>query len=305
MDPDSILIFAAGFAAAFFLCLIVGYLLYRFYLGARRTITEEEVKQMVQDAGENDVIDAEQSEMIDNILELSDVTAIQIMTHRTEIAAVEMNDSISHAMELSLEEGFSRLPVYSKTLDNIVGILYIKDMLSDFAHSKDSIDRPIHEVMRQPIFVPESCKARQLLIELREKHTHVAIVVDEYGGTSGLVTMEDILEQIVGNIWDEYDSEEEAFQRVDGGVVCDGGVELEELFEFLEKEVPENDEEKDEDYDTVSGFIIAKIGHIPAKDEQVILEHGGISFAVKEVSERRIEKVFCFVLEGLEDGEED
>ncbi len=305
MDPDSIMTFAAGFATAFFLCLIVGYLLYRYLINPRRALTEEEVKQMVQDAGENDVIDAEQSEMIDNILELSDVTAIQIMTHRTEIAAVEMNESISHAMELSLEEGFSRLPVYSKTLDNIVGILYIKDMLSDFANSKSSVDRPIHEVMRQPIFVPESCKARQLLIELREKHTHVAIVVDEYGGTSGLVTMEDILEQIVGNIWDEYDSEDEEFSRVDGGVICDGGVELEELFNFLDLEVPEANEEEEEEYETVSGFIIAKIGHIPTKDEQIILEHGGVSFTVREVSERRIEKVFCFIIEELEDGEED
>ncbi len=305
MDPDSITTFAAGFATAFFLCLIAGYLLYRFYFSVRRTLTEDEVKQMVQDAGENDVIDAEQSEMIDNILELSDVTAIQIMTHRTEIAAVEMNESIQHAMELSLEEGFSRLPVYSKTLDNIVGILYIKDMLSDFAQSKENIDRPIHEVMRQPIFVPESCKARQLLIELREKHTHVAIVVDEYGGTSGLVTMEDILEQIVGNIWDEYDSEEEEFQRVDDGVLCDGGVELEELFKILLVDMPEASEDDDEDYDTVSGFIIAKIGHIPSKDEEIILEHGGISFTVKEVSERRIEKVFCFATQETLDGEED
>ncbi len=305
MDPDSMTTFAAGFATAFFLCLIAGYLLYRFIIKSKRAITEDEVKQMVQDAGENDVIDAEQSEMIDNILELSDVTAIQIMTHRTEIAAVEMNDSIQHAMELSLEEGFSRLPVYSKTLDNIVGILYIKDMLSDFAQAKQSIDRPIHEVMRQPIFVPESCKARQLLIELREKHTHVAIVVDEYGGTSGLITMEDILEQIVGNIWDEYDSEDEEFQRVDGGILCDGGVELEELFEYIDKEMPESEGDDEEDYDTVSGFIIAQIGHIPSKDEEIILEHGGVSFTVREVSERRIEKVFCFVTQETEDGEED
>ncbi len=286
--------FAAGFAAAFFLCLIIC-LVWYFRTKKYRAVTEDTVKQMVQDAGDNDVIDAEQSEMIDNILELSDVTAIQIMTHRTEVVAVEMNESIQHAMELSLTEGFSRLPVYSKTLDNVVGILYVKDMLSNFSKS-EGIDRPVNEVMRQPIFVPESCKARQLLIELREKHTHVAIVVDEYGGTSGLVTMEDILEQIVGSIWDEYDSAEEEFLRVDGGVLCDGGVSMDELFSFLDMEEPEEEEDEDADFDTVSGFIIAKIGHIPGKGEQVVLEYGGVSFTVRETSERRIEKVFCFAI---------
>ncbi len=294
MDPDSIMLFAAGFAAAFFSCLVI-FLLWFYFSKKNRTLTEDAVKQMVQDAGDNDVIDAEQSEMIDNILELSDVNAIQIMTHRTEIAAVEVNESIQHAMELSLSEGFSRLPVYSKTLDNIVGILYIKDMLSGFIRN-EGIDRPVGEVMRQPIFVPESCKARQLLIELREKHTHVAIIVDEYGGTSGLVTMEDILEQIVGSIWDEYDDSEEEFSKTDGGVICDGGVTMDELFTYFDMDEPEEDGEEEADFDTVSGFIIAKIGHIPTKDEQVVLEYGGINFTVKQASERRIEKVFCFVI---------
>ncbi len=303
MDPDSsIIMFAVGFAAAFFLTLAGCYLFYRFVIMKKQEVTEESVKQIVQTAGENDVIDAQQQEMIDNIFELSDVTAFQIMSHRTEIAAIEVNDTVDTAVEMSVKEGFSRLPVYEKTLDNIIGILYIKDLLPVFGNP-DYAHRHVSEYVRPAIFVPEAAKGRQLLLTLREKHTHMAIVVDEYGGTSGLVTMEDLLEQIVGNIFDEYDDEDEDFQKTEDGVLCDGGAELEQLFEYMELEAPE--QEDDEEFETVSGLIIEKLGRIPSEDETVEIEYGGIKFAVRELDERRIKSVFCSAPEGIEDGEED
>ncbi len=302
MDPDSFIIFAAGFAAAFFLLAIAGLLWYKFHVKKKVEVTEEDVKQMVQSAGENDVIDAEQLEMIDNIFELSDVTAFQIMTHRTEFAAIDSEQSVEEAINLSVSEGFSRLPVYSKSLDNIVGILYIKDLLTTFGKSEEA-QKHVSDFMRTAIFVPESAKARQLLIALREKHTHVAIVVDEYGGTSGLVTMEDILEQIVGNIFDEYDNEDEDFIPTDNGVLCDGGASLEQLFEYLDLPMPQA--EDDDDFETVSGLLIEKLGHIPASDEPVELDYGDVKFVVRDVDERRIKSVFCTVIKEDEHGDKD
>lgn len=302
MDPDSIITLVVCFAAAFFIGFLTSSMLKRPPFSSKKAMTEDTIKQVVQTAGEQDVIDAEQQEMIDNIFDLSDVTAGEIMTHRTELAAIEQSAPISEAIEMAISEGFSRLPVFERSLDNIVGILYVKDLLFAFGN-KEAGQRSVSEVMRSPLFVPEACRAKQLLFDLREKHTHAAVVVDEYGGTSGLVTMEDILEQIVGNIIDEFDSEEDYLVPTEGGVICDGGVTLEELSEFFDIEFRRDE---DEEFETVSGLIIEKIGHIPSLEENIYVEYGNIGFEVREVSERKIQKVFCSIITGeVKNGKKD
>lgn len=159
------------------------------------------------------------------------------------------------------------------------------------AQDPSAAGSPVQDYMRSVMFVPEACRAGELLRDFKRKHAQIAVVVDEYGGTSGLVTMEDILEEIVGNIQDEFDDEEEAMQPMEGGWLCDGSLELEELFGAFDLPLPQLDE--DEDFETISGLITQRLGRIPEPDEAVELEYGGIHFAVEQVDARRIVKVRC------------
>ncbi len=256
-------------------------------------VTEEDVLELVDTAEEMSVIDENQKEMISNIVEFDDVTAVDVMTHRTDLVAVAENTTLAEAAALAAQEGRSRLPVYQKTLDNIIGMLYVKDLLF-LVQDASKAARPVSEYMRSAMFVPEACRAGELLRDFKRKHTQIAVVVDEYGGTSGLVTMEDILEEIVGNIQDEFDDEEEAMTPCEGGYLCDGSLDLEELFAAFDLEVPEAEE--DEEFETISGLITQRLGRIPEPGEQVVLEYGGIRFAVQEVDARRIVKVQCTLL---------
>ena len=173
-----------------------------------------------------------------------------------------------------------------------MGLLHVKDLLQLLDHP-EWFSKPVKELMRPVMFVPETCPARDLLIEFRRKHSQVAIVVDEYGGTSGLVSMEDILEEIVGNIQDEFDNEEEMLVRCDeGGFIADGAADVEDLFDAMELEMPEDDEEV-EDLDSVGGLVADRLGRIPGPGEHPAVEWGGIRFEVMEADERRIEKVRC------------
>ena len=184
-------------------------------LGNQETVTEEQLLDLVDDAGEQEVIDDDQAEMINSVVELADVTAGHIMTHRTDMTALEENMPCREAVETALASGCSRMPVYRKTVDEIVGILYVKDLLV-LMRSPEEAHLPVRELMRPAMFVPESCPAQRLLLDFRRRHTMMAVVVDEYGGTAGLVTMEDVLEEIVGSIQDEYDQEDEELAPVEG-----------------------------------------------------------------------------------------
>ncbi|MEG0395987.1 MAG: hemolysin family protein [Oscillospiraceae bacterium] len=256
---------------------------------AHANVTEQDLLSLVDDVEEQDLIDESQKEMITNIFELDDVTAGDIMTHRTELASVEAATPIRDVIELALAEGFSRMPVYHKTMDEIIGIVYVKDLLTLFSDAARA-EKPVCEIMRTAMFVPESCHARELLIDFKLKHTQIAIVVDEYGGTSGLVTMEDVLEEIVGNIQDEFDNEEEQLVPNESGFIAAGNLDLEDLFDAFNLPLPEED---DGDYDSVGGLIIDRLGRIPAPGEDISLCFGGIVFTVIEVGERRILKVSC------------
>ena len=248
-------------------------------------VTEEEIRMMVDVGEENGTIEESEKEMINNVFEFNDRLAGEIMTHRTEVSAVEVTSTLKEIMEIGLSEGYSRIPVYDGDLDNIVGILYIKDLLQ-YVGQPVSADFDAKDVMRPPLFVPETKRCRELFKVLKAQKQHMAVVIDEYGGTAGIVTMEDLLESIVGDIQDEYDHEEEEFSIIDDSTyTIDGTAELEEVSELLGVDLPEGE------YDTLGGLIIDRLGRIPLEGEHPSVEIAGVTFTVEEVEERRIEKV--------------
>ncbi|MBQ6570515.1 MAG: HlyC/CorC family transporter [Clostridia bacterium] len=250
-----------------------------------RTVTEEEILMMVDVGGEKGVIEKAEKEMIENIFEFGDTTASEIMTHRTEMQAIENTASISELVELSIEEGYSRIPVFEEDLDTILGIIYVKDLLGYVVTDLPS-NLQITDFMRPAYFVPECKKLGELFKEMGEQKISLAIVVDEYGGTSGLVTMEDILESIVGNIQDEFDNEEDEISMVsDNCFTVDGTTSVDEVSDLIGTELPEGD------YDTIAGYIVSVLGRIPSQDEHPSISFQNITFTVEIVEERRIAKV--------------
>ena len=254
------------------------------------TVTEEEILHMVGEGEEKGVIEENERDMITNIFDFNDTTVTEIMTHRTDICAIDEESTIAQAAVLAVENGFSRLPVYREDIDTIVGICYVKDFLPyvnqpvpDFIHLKDMV-RPAY-------FIPETKKCSQLFKELKERRLQIAIIVDEYGGTAGLVSMEDILEEIVGDIKDEYDDEEAELVAQGDGYAVDGAIDLADVFEAFGMECPEPNE--DEEFDTPGGLIIDKLGRIPEEGEKAAVEWCGLRFEVLKAGERRIQRVLC------------
>ncbi len=261
-------------------------------LTAQPAVTEEDVLSFVDDVEEQDLIDESQRKMIANIFELDDVTAGDVMTHRTEVVGVNESAPAVDAMHLALRHGISRLPVYRRSLDEISGMLYVRDLFALW-DEPEKMRAPVKEYMRAAMFVPESCRARQLLIDFKRKHTQIAVVVDEYGGTSGLATMEDVLEEIVGSIQDEFDSEDEDLLPTDGGFIAAGSTDLERIFDAFRVEMPDEDEDGEADFDSVGGLIVDRLGRLPMKGEDVCVEYGGLRFTVLEALERRVGRVRC------------
>lgn len=253
------------------------------------TLTEEEIRMMVDVGGEKGVIEDVQKEMINNIFEFDDLDAGDLMTHRTDMTAVDVNDPIADVVKIAIESGYSRIPVFDDDPDDIIGIIYVKDLLKYIG-----TDLPKHamkKIMRPAMFVPESKSCGDLFKEMTSQHKQMAIVVDEYGGTAGVVTLEDIVEEIVGNIQDEYDDEEEEISKINETTfTIDGMTDIDELDEIISKEIPEGD------YDTVAGFIISQLGYLPQEGEQNEVVFENIKFTVLEVENRRIEKVRVEIL---------
>ena len=260
-----------------------------FKLKTQVEATQEDVMELVEDVSE-DIIDEDQKEMIENIFELGELTVSDIMTHRTEVFAVNQDDTCGEAIEKVKNEGFSRIPVYNETIDTITGVLFVKDLLG-VIDSEEKLAMPVKDIARKAMFVPKSCLADDLLVQFKLKRMQLAVVVDEYGGTSGIVTMEDILEEIVGNIQDEYDDEEEEFRKIDEKtIICQASLDIEEAFEALGMEEV-NEGLEDEGYDTLGGLIINKLARIPEHGEKASVEYMGVKFTALEVADRRIIKV--------------
>ncbi len=255
----------------------------------QENVTEEEIRMMVDVGGEKGVIEDVQKEMINNIFEFDDISAEDIMTPRTDVEAVEIDEDISEALRIGVDNGYSRVPVYEDDIDNIVGVLYVKDLLPYVGQAVPK-DVSLRHIMRETYFVPGTKRCGELFSEMTEKRIQMSIVVDEYGGFAGIVTMEDLLESIVGNMQDEYDNEEEEFtQTGDNTFEVDGSLSIEELGELLGVAFPEGE------YETVAGYIMDVLGRIPGEDEQPEVVFDNVTFRVLEVEERRIERVFVQV----------
>lgn len=246
-------------------------------------VTEEEIMMMVDAGKESGVFEESQKEMIAGIFEFDDKTAGEAMTHRTEVVALNIESSIEDVINCSVEEGYSRIPVYKEDLDNIVGVVYVKDFLKFVGKNLES-EIKIEDYMRSALYIPESIKLRELFTKLTEKRMQMAVVVDEYGGTAGIITMEDLLESIVGQMQDEYDDEEEDISKVSDTVfTIEGTTPLDEVAKLLSIEIPD-----DVEYDTIGGFITGLLERIPEPDEMPEIEFDYVRFTVLEVDERRI-----------------
>ena len=253
----------------------------------KRNSTEEEIKQLVDEDENVGELEDSQRQMINNIFEFDDLNAGDIMTHRTDIEAVGLDASLADVAALAIKEGVSRIPVFSEDLDNIVGIIYVKDLLK-FIGTKISADENLKDYIREPLFVPETIACGKLFAKMTETRIQLAIVVDEYGGTAGLVTMEDILESIVGNIQDEYDDEDEEVEKIDEHTYTfDGATDIDDASEILGIEIPEGD------YDTLAGFVINQLGYLPTGEEAEpsAVQFENIKFTVLKIEDRRIELI--------------
>ena len=276
---------------------------------AQHAVTEEGIRQMVDAGGSNGSIDESEKEMINNIFELSNTSVEEIATHRTDIVAVPLEATLAEVKEVLMEEKYSRIVVYEDNIDNIVGVFHVKDLVKYILTDSTRMEEGnfhLEDIMMQPYFVPFSKKTDELIEEMQREKVHMAIVIDEYGGTSGIVTMEDVMEEIVGNIFDEYDlEEEEDICPIDeNSYSISGKADLQDVAEQLGIVF-----EDDEDYDTLGGYLIGRLGRIPEDDEMPEIAVGDWLFQIKQFEEKRIEKVYALrqpeVLEEAEDATED
>lgn len=245
-------------------------------------VTEEEILMLVDVGEEKGVIEESQREMINNIFEFDDIDVGDVMRHRTEISALDVSSALSDAVEIALEQGYSRIPVYEDDLDNIVGVIYVKDLLR-FVGKHIPANSTARDIMRPAYHIPESKMCGELFKEMTEKRIQMAVVVDEYGGTAGLITLEDLIESIVGNIQDEYDNEEDEITVVNENTyTIDGTCDIDEVEDMLGTVLPAGD------YDTLGGLIMTTIGRIPEEDDRPTIEVSGFRFTVLSIEDRRI-----------------
>jgi CBS domain containing-hemolysin-like protein len=243
---------------------------------------EEEMLRLMEIEEDEGEIEDDERKMIRGVFGLEDTAAREIMTPRTDFAAVDTDDTVDDVVHLIIERGFSRIPLYEKNADAIVGIVYAKDLFRDLA--KGRMPKQLRDIARPAFFVPESKRLDDLLTDMRKQRVHMAIVVDEYGGTAGLVTIEDLLEEIVGEIEDEYDRVEQTIVRIsENEALLDGRVGIDDLNELFETQV------KNEDYDTVGGCVFHHLGRVPAVGDEV--ETGGVKMTVLSVDGHRVKRL--------------
>lgn len=242
----------------------------------------KEIQQVIDESEERGLIDVEQGEMIEGIFDLNQTVAREIMIPRTYVVAVPLDSNLEFVLNTIIESGHSRIPVYKENVDQIVGILNSKDLLPYWLNTSEDFN--LSRIIRDPFFVPETKRIKDLLDDLRGKKSHLAVIVDEYGGTSGLVTIEDIVEEIIGEIRDEHDAEEDDFVLQEGGsYMVSGWANLDDFEEVFKVRVPR------EGYDSLAGFIIHLLGKVPKKGEEITFE--GISMKIQVSDPKRITRV--------------
>lgn len=252
-------------------------------------VTEEEIRMMIHVGEESGVINETEREMIDGIFQFDDILAKEIMTPRNHVFAVNVEEDIEKLIDEIIEEQYSRIPVYEEDIDNIIGILYMKDLFAKGIKG-DFKDISIREIIRPAYFVPETKNIDALFRELQKSRNHMAILIDEYGGFSGILTIEDLMEEIFGNISDEYDEEKNEIEKIDGNTyIIDGMASINDINEELDLSLPSDN------FDTIGGFVIDLLGNIPKEDEEHIVEFENLVFKVEKLDEKRIEKVKLYI----------
>ncbi|NFT93296.1 HlyC/CorC family transporter [Clostridium botulinum] len=253
--------------------------------GLDEKVSKEEIKSLVEVGQEHGVINETEKEMINSIFEFDDKLADEVMTPRTEVYLINIDKPLEEYLDELLEEKYSRVPVYEEDIDNIIGILYMKDFILEARkHEFENVN--IREILHPPYFVPETKNIDDLFNELKSSKKHMAILIDEYGGFSGIVTIEDLVEEVMGNIDDEYDEEECFVQKIDSNTfIVNGLMPIDDLNDYLHIQLVS------EDCDTISGFLINIIGRIPKDIEEKVIEYENIIFKIESVKEKRIEKI--------------
>ena len=259
------------------------------------SVTEEEIRMMVDVGEEKGTIDKEASEMINNVFEFNDKVVSEIMIPRNDVYAIDMNLSVSKVIDMISEDPefrYSRIPVYDENIDEIKGIVYIKDIL--LSDKNKSIK--IKNFVKEAYYVPETMSINKLFEGLRKNRKQIAVVVDEYGGTAGIVTMEDVLEEIVGEIYDEYDLVEKSYEQIDENTyMLNGGMSISDVEKVLNIDIP------DGDYDTISGYLIEELGRIPNEKEKPVIETEKAIYKVEKVEDRRIIKIKACKVEEIKE----
>ena len=246
-------------------------------------VTEEEIKMMIDEGEEKGTIDQEEKELLNNVFEFNDTTASEIMTPRIDIFALKISQDLYEVLDELDDYKYSRIPVYEDTMDNIKGIILIKDILKDL---RDKKKINIKKLIKEVHFVPESVPIDKLFRQLQRNKMQMAIVIDEYGGTAGLVTMEDILEELVGNIFDEHDEEELEYELIDENTyMVNGNISIGDLEKIIGIEI------SDGDYETLSGYLLGKLEELPPEGEETIIEDGKLTYKIEEYEDKRIKRV--------------
>ncbi len=247
-------------------------------------VTEEEIKMMVDQGKEKGTIKEEEKELIDNVFEFNDITVSEIMRHRKDIFAVDINIS-NEELAQELEEAqyrYSRIPVYDETIDEIKGILYVKDVLKNIKNKNVKVK----DLVKDAYFVSQNRLINEVFKELQKNKMQIAIILDEYGGTAGIITMEDILEELVGDIYDEYDNEEKEFEQIDENTyILAGSMPIYDVNKILDAKIPEGD------YDTISGYLQEELGRIPEDEEKPIIETKTVTYKIEQYEDKRIIKI--------------
>ena len=280
------------------LCVNVIQLLWRPVLRLIRRedeVSEDNIMAMVEEGEESGAIQSNEKELIENVFEFDNMTARDVMIHRTDMVTLDIDDNQDTIVDTIRQSGLSRFPVCQDDVDDIIGVLSTREYLLNFHLPQP---RPMKELLRPAYFVPETVAADVLFRDMQGKKIHMALVVDEYGGTSGLVTLEDLLEELVGNIYDEFDPQEEQdiIRQEDGRWRVSGSADLEELAEAMELELPEDEER---DYDTLGGLIFAQLSVIPEDGSHPVVEAMGLRIQVEELCDRRVEWATVELLEPI------
>jgi putative hemolysin len=249
-------------------------------------VTEEEIRMMIDVGEEKGTIDEIEKVFINNVFDFDDKVVADVMVHRTRVVAISLDSSLDDIVEIINSEKFTRIPVYEDSIDNIVGVLHVKDLLLYFTNNRENLPFDIKNFIRKPYFVPESKKLDELFRELQVKKIHMVVVVDEYGGTAGIITVEDLLEEIVGSILDEYDEEEYKYEKLDESTyLFDGSISLNQVAELIGVILPV------EEYETLSGYVIGQLGQIPEEDEKPVVELDNLVFKVEEIEDKMLSRI--------------